>query len=495
MSYIRSVQSAIDYIEEHLAKELHLSVIADEAYLSVAQLYRAFYALTGHPVKDYIRKRRISIAADHLRTSKRTVEDLAWDSGFKSYYSFAKVFKKIVGLTPAAYREAGIIFSFESVRLDVQLDYDDQPGRPEHYAAEVKVIRFAPDRMYSYLHVSNYEEGMENEAYRTVIDLIDAQETVRNVMSKLRIFGCNVDLPQENGASRYGYRIWVSGVKECTVEGLFAEEPFEGGMYAVRTVAATSPHTIQDGWNRLLAEWLPKSTFEIGTHSCIEEFMTTSNGKLARMNLYLPLRRKLHNEPIEFVQLTNAIAYFCRGSGREAQRNAERKLIDWYERGMKGNWQAGRGKYYISYSFDKEDSEGYWWENGIVRTGPDVAALEGLEAKTLGSGRYACCTSKTYGLLTGVLDNLHRWIKRSVRYRLDQERQWFAEYHTPGEWYVEKDTFVKVYIPIRLRESERDELFGKKSVRRTGLSGQLQTGTGTGGIESPAPTILKRGVE
>ncbi|MDF2652139.1 MAG: hypothetical protein K0Q73_7944 [Paenibacillus sp.] len=55
MNYVECVQRAIEYIEEHLDEELNLSSIAEEAFISVAQLYRVFYALTGHPVKDYIR--------------------------------------------------------------------------------------------------------------------------------------------------------------------------------------------------------------------------------------------------------------------------------------------------------------------------------------------------------------------------------------------------------------------------------------------------------
>ncbi len=65
----------------------------------------------------------MSVAADHLRNSQRSVEELAWDSGFSSYHSFAKVFKKIVGLTPAGYRTADTYFSFEPIRLREQVAY------------------------------------------------------------------------------------------------------------------------------------------------------------------------------------------------------------------------------------------------------------------------------------------------------------------------------------------------------------------------------------
>lgn len=453
MSYVESVQRAIDYIEEHLDQELDLTSIAEEAYLSVAQLYRVFYALTGHPVKDYIRKRRISDAANHLRNSSRSVEELAWNSGFESYHSFAKVFKKIVGLTPAAYRKADIFFSFEPIRLNEQIAYKEDKEQTELFP-DVKVIRFMPGKLYAYLHISRHEEGMENEAFRMVCQKLDANEATRYMKSKLRIFGYNVDLPEEDGEPRYGYRVLVADAKALMDEDAFTEEPFDGGMYAVRKLAALSPKTVQDGWNRLLSEWLPKSTFEIGSHQYIEEFIAY-NDKVTRMNLYLPVQRKFRNEPIEIVELMELKAFFCRGYGADAQADAEQRLIDWYERRSDENRRADQGNYYMTFHYGTKDSEEYWWENGILSAEAEAPAMEGLEEKRIRSGTYACCVSKTYGLLTGVLDQMHRWIANNGSYRLDEERQWFAEYHTIDGSDVERDTIVKVYIPIL--KGERSE--------------------------------------
>jgi AraC family transcriptional regulator len=446
MSYVQSVQKAIDYIEEHLDEEIDLSSIAEEAYISVAQLYRVFYALTGHPIKDYIRKRRMSVAAIHLRNSKRTVEELAWGSGFESYHSFAKVFKKIVGLTPAAYRKADIFFSFEPIRLHEQVAYKEDKEQTELFP-DIKVIRFMRDKMYAYLHISKQEAGMEKEAFRIVCEKLGAVMAERNFKPKVRIFGYNVDLPEVDGEPRYGYRVLISDGEEWLAESTFTEEPFIGGLYAVRKIAAAPSETVQEGWNRLLSEWLPKSTFEIGSHQYIEEFIAY-NGKVTRMNLYLPVQRKFHNEPIEIVELTETMAFFCRGYGAKAQAVAEQRLIDWYEIGSDEYWRADRGKYYMSFHYGNRDSEEYWWENGILMGGQEAPGLTGLEEKRIGSGSYACCVSKTYGLLTGVLDKMHRWIATNGNYRLDEERQWFAEYHTFDGMNVERDTLVKVYIPV-----------------------------------------------
>jgi AraC-like DNA-binding protein/predicted transcriptional regulator YdeE len=445
MSYVKSVQRAIDFIEEHIEENIDPVSIAEEAYISVAQLYRVFYALTGHPVKDYIRKRRMSVAAESLRNSTRTVEEIAWESGFDYYHSFVKAFKKIVGLTPSAYRNAELYFSFEPIALQDQVAYKEDKELAELYP-DIKVVRFAPEKVYAYLHISMQEAGMENEAFRIVHEKL--RLTQAKGKPKVRIFGYNVDLPDEDGVPRYGYRVFIMAEGEWSADGTFVEESFDGGLYAVRKTAAFPPGIVQEGWNRLLSEWLPKSTFEIGPHQYFEEFVAYS-GKVTRMNLYLPVQRKFHCEPVEIVNLAEKTAFYSRGYGARAQELAEQRLIACHESRADKDSRLSRGKYYMSYHYGDKESDEYWWENGVIFNGQGLETLEDLDKKSIGSGVYACCITKTYGLLTGVLDKMHRWVAANDHYRLDEERQWFAEYHLFDGIDVERDSLVKVYIPLK----------------------------------------------
>jgi AraC family transcriptional regulator len=68
-------------------------------------------------------------------------------------------------------------------------------------------------------------------------------------------------------------------------------ETFSGGLYAVSVTPANSESTIISAWNRLLTEWLPRRTFTLGDHTFIEEF-DHYKGKLTKLKLYLPVKRK-----------------------------------------------------------------------------------------------------------------------------------------------------------------------------------------------------------
>jgi len=356
------------------------------------------------------------------------------------------MFKKIVGLTPAIYRNAEMYYSFEPIRLYERITYNEDKEQSELFP-DVKVIRFMPDKMYAYLHSSKQEEGMENEAFRIVSERLDVNKAARHGSTKLRIFGYNVDLPDEYGEPRYGYRVLITDGDECMSDDSFTREPFVGGLYAVRKINTLSPKIVQEGWNRLLSEWLPNSTFEIGTHQYVEEFIAY-NDKITRMHLYLPLQRRYQSEIIEVVVMKEVKVFFCREYGAGAQALAERRLIDWYDGRSDETWRVGQSNYYMSFDYGNKDSDEYWWENGILKSDPESPGLEELEEKHFRSGSYACCVSKTYGLLTGVLDKMHRWVASNEDYRLDEERQWFAEYHTFEGMNIERDSIVKVYIPI-----------------------------------------------
>jgi AraC family transcriptional regulator len=67
-------------------------------------------------------------------------------------------------------------------------------------------------------------------------------------------------------------------------------ESFPGGLFAVSLTPYETPTTILAAWNRLLSEWLPRSTFTLGDHSFLEEF-DHYKGKVTRLRLFLPVQR------------------------------------------------------------------------------------------------------------------------------------------------------------------------------------------------------------
>ncbi|WP_370551038.1 helix-turn-helix domain-containing protein [Halobacillus sp. GSS1] len=67
MSWIQSMQEAIDFMEQHLLEDLSMDEVTKAAYTSPYHFQRIFSLLTGTTVAEYLRRRRLTLAAQELR--------------------------------------------------------------------------------------------------------------------------------------------------------------------------------------------------------------------------------------------------------------------------------------------------------------------------------------------------------------------------------------------------------------------------------------------
>lgn len=101
------VQRLLDYIEAHLGDDLRLSCMADEVELSPFYLARMFKAEIGKSPHQYVLERRVSRARELLRDTALPIAEVAVAVGFSSQSHLSTWFRRIVGVSPAAYRISG----------------------------------------------------------------------------------------------------------------------------------------------------------------------------------------------------------------------------------------------------------------------------------------------------------------------------------------------------------------------------------------------------
>lgn len=117
------IQSAVQYIEDNLTDELNIEDIAAKAYVSSFHFQRIFSVLCGFTVGEYIRSRRLTLAAQELSVDNAKVIDIAVKYGYDSPDSFARAFTKFHGLSPSAAKEKGAnLKSFAPVRIKLTLE-------------------------------------------------------------------------------------------------------------------------------------------------------------------------------------------------------------------------------------------------------------------------------------------------------------------------------------------------------------------------------------
>ena len=80
----RTIQKAIDYIENNILDNLNYDEIAKQIYLSSYHFHRAFSMITGVTVGEYVRNRKLSLAGQELFLTKAKVIDIALKYGYES---------------------------------------------------------------------------------------------------------------------------------------------------------------------------------------------------------------------------------------------------------------------------------------------------------------------------------------------------------------------------------------------------------------------------
>lgn len=98
------IQKTVDYIEEHVAEEIKIEVLANVASLSPFYFQRLFSRLIKKTVNEYIKLRRLAKTTEALLSNDERIIDIALSFGFSSHETFTRAFKSAFGMTPEEYR-------------------------------------------------------------------------------------------------------------------------------------------------------------------------------------------------------------------------------------------------------------------------------------------------------------------------------------------------------------------------------------------------------
>jgi AraC family transcriptional regulator len=102
------MNQALDYIESNLSDEIDYSVAAQHMSCSVWEFQRIFSFMAQVPLSEYIRRRRLTLAAHDIQASKDKIINVALRYGYDSPASFSRAFNQLHGTTPKSARDDGV---------------------------------------------------------------------------------------------------------------------------------------------------------------------------------------------------------------------------------------------------------------------------------------------------------------------------------------------------------------------------------------------------
>lgn len=138
------MQRALWVIERHLHGDLSLPAIAQACGVSTCHLSRAFSERCGRSLTDYVRGRRLSLAAESLARGAPDILELALATGYGSHEAFTRAFKASLGSTPEEVRRRA---TTDGLPLTAALDMTS--SRQPSLAPPV--LRALEDRTYAVL--------------------------------------------------------------------------------------------------------------------------------------------------------------------------------------------------------------------------------------------------------------------------------------------------------------------------------------------------------
>jgi AraC-like DNA-binding protein len=281
LTIYEQIQEAVDLIEANLSDGVTAKEAACSAAMSLRSFHRYFPALTGYRFGEYVRRRRLAIAMDHLATGNASILTIALGSGYDSHEAFTRAFKKEFGVTPSQSRAEG-----PSPRRVGEIDL----------AGEVMmgVLTKSLPKM-----TAAYFDGFKPEPELAAIQEMEAWiERHPEATGSHRIFGHNIDADGRlaHEPDNYGYRVMVT-VPEETLP--FDDDTrvvsIEAGTFVVTGIEGSfeddpSGSWVTEGWIRL-HEMVRRNDLETHpSHRWFEEVLEPIKPGNTRFDLYAELR-------------------------------------------------------------------------------------------------------------------------------------------------------------------------------------------------------------
>lgn len=286
LEWLIRMKDALDYMESKMEEPLSIEDVAKVAYSSPFHFQRMFYMLTGVSVADYIRKRRLTLAAQELAISRIKVLDLALKYGYDSPESFAKAFRKAHGIAPSAAREPGVqLKAFPRLSFHLSLKGDKEMEykivEKEAFTVIGKSIRVSTRDGENFRRIPLFwQEANEDGSSDKLLEISANKNTL----------GICMDMDHAN--EEFSYWIAVEGEPGTDTHD-YASTVIPAASWAVFTSVGPMPHAIQNVWQRIFQEWFPGTGYE---HTGGPEFELyppgDANAEDYKCEVWVPVKKK-----------------------------------------------------------------------------------------------------------------------------------------------------------------------------------------------------------
>jgi AraC family transcriptional regulator len=289
MESLKQLNLAMNYIEANLEEEIDFQKAAQIACCSEYHFRRMFSFLSGMPLGEYIRRRRLAQAAMELSDSDRKIIDIALKYGYDSPDSFSRAFQTLHGVTPKEARKKGAVLKAVppmTFQLTIQGGNEMDYRIIEKGSFYIVGLGKRVSLQYNGVNpeIAAMWASLVEDDIKELKQLCD-EEPAGFISATL-----NFAEGREEGTEIDHYIGVASGKPHS---GKWQALPVPAATWAVFTSVGKFPETLQNIWARIYSEWFAMSDYELceGPEILWNENKDTESPNF-HSEIWIPVRKK-----------------------------------------------------------------------------------------------------------------------------------------------------------------------------------------------------------
>lgn len=298
MEWITCLRQAVDYMEQHILEDISVSDVAKKLYISPFYLQKGFKIMTGYSISEYIRYRRLYLAALDILTGRYKVIDIAYQYGYDTPESFTKAFSRFHGVSPSQVRkDTGKIRTFLPLKISVSI----QGGNDMDYVVEkmsnFQLIGLKREFSFgaSYEELPKYWDEFKEKYGSVLFGKKEPEGELEKAICDYQIgeFGVCVDDLGDEKEGKFSYMIAGAYHGGTVPEGM-SIHTFPDMEWAKFRCYGKMPVALQAINTKIYKEWLPGNPdYEIALGTNIEWYDKGDvNAEDYRSEIWIPVKRK-----------------------------------------------------------------------------------------------------------------------------------------------------------------------------------------------------------
>jgi len=291
---IQRIQSTIDYIEQNLGNDITLEQLAAMAYSSKFYYLRMFHAMVGESAMEYVRKRRVTFAANEILSTKNKLIDIAYTCGFKSQVDFSRTFKQIYGITPMECRKkVKTVEIYEKINI-IGRSFSKEKSTLLQGPVIVEKKGFnVVGRLIKLSYEDNLNSPVALEFWMNFLKCID---TIKGIINPLKVYGISF----ESKYHKYcNYMVCIEVENLNDIPKGMVGRVIPDYKYAVfNFMGMDDIFNYKDEYLKALdfiyGNWYPLSEYKLDSNNNLIEVITSDDEHLSNitMDIYLPIKER-----------------------------------------------------------------------------------------------------------------------------------------------------------------------------------------------------------